>query len=655
MQPRPAAAVLTPDVDRPSVARRLAAPVGRSRGVRRGGPVYFLFLVPALVLVCGLMVYPIYSSFALSLHQASTFTPAVAKYVGFQNYTQAFHNPLFGDLVRHTYLRAIGGVVPSYLLGVAAALILHQRVRLNSLWRVFMLLPFVLSGPVAYNSWLLVYNPQFGLPATFGWHITNPLTDTHLVWPVLLFINAWGSFQFYTILLLAGLQRIPTELYEAASMDGAGAWRRFRHITVPGIAALSLVACALHFMASFQDFNLVYLTTGGGPLNETQTLATYAYTSAFGGGHDIGTSTAVTFLSAVIMILTMVVLLAGYFVGRLLYRANERRLISRRQAARVAAADDHESSSQLIHSVRRAPVPAAARRSDARRRIDFVPWLPRIGTFLFVAFVMFPLLLELAQSFDGPKSGSSAAIFWPRNPTLSNYSTVLGNSALYQASNSPIPPLALNFLNSVLVTAGVTILCLVAGLLGGYSLARWRGKFTVGVTGLMLTVQLIPAIMLVFPLYLLLVNIGLLNTRSGQVLTTAALTLPFSVVFFRVYFMGNNRALEEAAAVDGAGAFRTFVSIVIPNSRPAIGAMAAFTIITSWNEFLIATTVVSDSSLRTFPPSLQTFMGGFLFQGSTTPGVRAVYLVIPTIIAALLLAGTMRQLMSAYQGGSVKN
>jgi multiple sugar transport system permease protein len=127
-----------------------------------------------------------------------------------------------------------------------------------------------------------------------------------------------------------------------------------------------------------------------------------------------------------------------------------------------------------------------------------------------------------------------------------------------------------------------------------------------------------------------------------------------STLFFKVFFDGIPLEIEESAASAGAGPVRILWQIVRPLARPVIGAMSAYTLINSWNEYLLATTLISDSSKRTFPAALQQYMSSFNFTATTIPGQQAVYLLIPIAAAVVLLLLTQRQLASAYEGGAVK-
>jgi multiple sugar transport system permease protein len=638
-----AAPTRTPGATSHKTAGAEGRPGGRKRG-RQGSAAYGLFLLPGVILVLGLIVYPIWSGVALSFTQANTFT-GDGPFVGFENYASFFELPFWQQLLGNSFIRAIGGAVPSYLLGMLAALALQQRLRYAGAARLIVLLPFVISAPVGIYMWQAVFNPYTGVPAGLGLDIGSLFTNTELVWPTLLFMNAWGSFQFYTILLLAGIQRIPTELYEAASIDGAGAIRSFFTVTFPSIRGISAAALAMHFMGSFQDFSLVYIATGGGPLNTTQTLASYAYQSTFSTGFNLGLGSAIAVLSVLLMVVTMLVLVGIFFAGRaLLARSAEQRML---RAQREFAAIGRAPLGMLP------PRPPTRPHSDRGWRIARRVW-SHVSVLLFVLFALFPILFLLSQAFDGAPPGPGVLRFWPEQFTLDNFVSVFSNPAFWRGEEGASAPLILNLANSAIVTIGVTIVVLALASFGGYALSRWKNAATRIWTSVLVVTQLVPAIILLFPLYLLLADLQLLNTRHGLILITATASLPVATLFFRVYFERSPRELEEAAMLDGAGPIRTFVSIVLPNARTALGAMGAFTLIGTWNEFVFALTFVSDPNVRTFPPQLKQFTATSAFLNETSPGEQAVFLLLPIVTSAILLALTIRHFTAAYEGGGLK-
>lgn len=603
-----------------------------------------LFLLPAVVVVAGMLVYPL----VLSIY--SSFHDNFGAFIGIENYQRFLADPLSPDLVIHTFARGVFGVIPSFIVGLLAALLINRVVRGRTTLTILVILPFVISAPVGLSIWKLLLDSRTGVPSALGLDLQNVLTDSSLVWPVLILINTWGSFQFYLILLLAARRRIPEELYEAASIDGANAWQRFRAVTMPGLAGASLAACVIHFIASFQEFNLIYILTGGGPLNQTQTLATYAYQSAF-SNYDTSYATTLTTVSLVLMLAALAVVGIALLLWRASRAASAARWSRLRvpEGAAVSAGVARRTPTRAVTAASTVPVARTRRRRRLGRPIALL-----IASIAFASYALLPMLFEVSQSFDASPAGAQTVSLWPRDPSLANYVTVLTNPDLWSNTNIVLPPLALNLLNSLLVTAACTLGVIVVGIIAGYALARLRSRMTGPLTFLFLILQLVPVIVVVFPMYEILSRIGLLGSQSGLILATSALFLPMAVIFFQVFFAATGIESEEAASIDGAGAVRTFVSVVLPNAKTVIGAVGAFVLINTWNEFLLGTTLVSDNRIRTLPPALYQYMSSRTFIQDTSIGERAVYLLIPVFLAAIILVATQRLLLSAYEGGGVK-
>lgn len=640
--------VAAPPIDSAAATKadRQLTSLPRRRSWRRRDRIILLGLAaPALIVVGGFVLYPIYLGVQLSLHSAHTFSPSGAPWVGLKNYTRLFNDPQAGSMIMHTYVRAVGGVVPSYLLGLAAAVFLNRRLKFISGLRVLALLPFVIAPPVALHMWLLLLDPLYGVPAGLGFHIGNPLLSSSSVWPTLLGLNMWGSFPFYTILLLAALQRIPTDQYEAAAVDGASSWRCFWHVTMPGLRSVSLVALTVHFILSFQEFNLVYITTGGGPLGATQTLPVFAYQQAFGGYYSVGYAAAITIFSAVLMLVTLGGLALILVVGRLIFRS---------RLARSLSFSDLPGRPRRVQARRARRISLSQRRIAPRRRRRWRTLRAYIGPVLIGLFAVAPMLFILTRSFDGEKPGAQAVSLIPDQPTVGNYTKVIGDPSLYHGGNPVTPPLALTLVNSVIVTAAVTTAVVVLSALAGYGLSRAVGRLSRGIGLLLIGAQLVPQILLVFPLYEFLASLSLINSREGQIVATTALFIPIGTLLFKVFFDNSPRELEEAAMLDGCGVLRRFAWIAARLARPAAGAVAAYTMINSWNEFLYSLTFVTNGDMRTFPGALQLFVNSIGFQESTTPAMQAIYIVVPIVITAFLLSTTQRSITAAYEGGAGK-
>jgi multiple sugar transport system permease protein len=210
-------------------------------------------------------------------------------FVGFRNYITVLTDDTFWTSVFNTLYFTVMSVVFHLLVGMGFALLLNSRAInpvIRSILRVFYIMPWVFTATIIAIIWRLLLDPLGvvnyvlrGLAVTSGnpeW-FSSPLAAIH----ALTFVNIWAGYPFYMVSLLAGLQGIPTELYEAATIDGANEPQKFRHITIPQLMPIILSIAMLDFIWTMQVFALVWMTTGGGPIHATEVLGTYTYKLAF--------------------------------------------------------------------------------------------------------------------------------------------------------------------------------------------------------------------------------------------------------------------------------------------------------------------------------------------------------------------------------------
>ena len=246
-----------------------------------------LFLLPLLVLVVGLIAYPFGRAIWLSLTDKLVGYPE--RFVGLRNYEYLLRDDTFHEVVRNTLVFTAGSLVLKTLTGLAMALVLNAVWRGRNFFRGLFLLPWITSTVIIALTWRWMFDafPGRGF-------FNSVLIDAGLLRRPIAFMadpagamlavivaNWWRGFPFFGVCYLAGLQAIPGELYDAASVDGAGTWRRFRHITLPGLRHVMIVTLVLSFILTINDFNIIYVMTRGGPGTATQVLATYSYEVAF--------------------------------------------------------------------------------------------------------------------------------------------------------------------------------------------------------------------------------------------------------------------------------------------------------------------------------------------------------------------------------------
>jgi len=279
---------------------------------RRDAMLGVMLIAPSVLIFCAVIVYPLVSAIYLSLF--NIFTPTLqGNFVGLDNYAELFAGQEFWRSLFNTLVWTVCTLFLQVVLGVAAALMLHQAIVFRALARSLILFPYFVSTVVAVLVWRWLFNDLYGilnhlmlwsglLQMPLDWLGSMPNAMISIV-----LVGAWKYFPFVVIAILARLQTIPDHLYEAATIDGAGAWGRFMDVTLPQLKDVLMVVILLRAIWDFKEFDLIYLMTGGGPLIATQTLPLMVYKEAF-GLDAMGRATAV----AVAMMLVMLVFMVLY-------------------------------------------------------------------------------------------------------------------------------------------------------------------------------------------------------------------------------------------------------------------------------------------------------------------------------------------------------
>jgi multiple sugar transport system permease protein len=259
----------------------------RRRRSRRDTGTALLFLLPLFVLVVGLIVYPFYRAIWLSFTDKLVGYPE--RFVGLRNYLYLVHDDSFHTVVRNSFVFTVGSVALKIFTGLAMALVLNVTWRWRNFFRGLFLLPWITSTVIIALTWRWMFDafPGRGFfnsmlidVGLLSHPIAFMATPTGAMMAVIV-ANWWRGFPFFGVCYLAAMQSIPVELYEVASVDGAGTWRRFWHITLPGLKHIMIVTILLSFIWTINDFNIVYVMTRGGPGTATQVFATYSYEVAF--------------------------------------------------------------------------------------------------------------------------------------------------------------------------------------------------------------------------------------------------------------------------------------------------------------------------------------------------------------------------------------
>jgi multiple sugar transport system permease protein len=273
-----------------------------------------LFLAPALALIGVFFVLPVIAGLLLSFTDFDIYAigePRTARLTGFGTYAQVLANPEFWNALRNTlYFVLVGGPL-SVVTSLAAALLVSSRLtRFQSFFRSVFFAPVVTTLVAVAIVWRYLYHPRYGLLDQglhlLGLPIIDWLGDPHWAMPAIILLAVWKNFGYNMLIFIAGLLNIPEELYEAAHLDGAAWWSRFRHITLPGLAPTFLFVGVITMIGYFQLFAEPYVMTQGGPLRSTTSIVLLMYEEGFRWWR-MGTAAAIAFLLfAIVLAATLV-------------------------------------------------------------------------------------------------------------------------------------------------------------------------------------------------------------------------------------------------------------------------------------------------------------------------------------------------------------
>ena len=280
--------------------------------LNRERPLGYLLLTPALVVLAVFLAYPFAFGIWLSLTDASIGSDQY-NFVGLQQYQFLFtKDAIFRRTLLNTFEYTFVTVIFKFLLGLLMAAVLNVVYRLNQFVRAAMLLPYIVPTVLSTLAWQWMFDPTYSVfnwtLALVGIHGPNWLSTGH--WPMisLMLVNIWRGTPFFGVLLLAAMQTVPQDLYEAAAVDGASAFQRWLHITVPTIQPVILITTLLSIILTFADFQIIWILTHGGPVNETHVLATYAFQTGI-QGTELGTGAAISLVLFPLLCITVAAVL----------------------------------------------------------------------------------------------------------------------------------------------------------------------------------------------------------------------------------------------------------------------------------------------------------------------------------------------------------
>ncbi len=246
------------------------------------------YLAPVVIYLIAFYAYPLYRNLDLSLrdYTVRSFVSGDAPFIGLDNFREVFADPTFWPAVIHTAIFVVVSIAFQYTIGLALAVFFNNNFRLSSTLRALFLVPWLLPMIVSASTWSWMLNSDSGVVNTalnaFGLPDINWLTSPTWSLVAVILANIWIGIPFNLVILYSGLQNIPDNLFEAASLDGASSWQTFRHITLPMLRPVSAITLLLGFVYTLKVFDIIWIMTRGGPGNSSTTLSTWSYELGFG-------------------------------------------------------------------------------------------------------------------------------------------------------------------------------------------------------------------------------------------------------------------------------------------------------------------------------------------------------------------------------------
>lgn len=619
----------------------------------RDWKVAFPFIAPLVIIMGGLILWPFLNAVYISMTVRNIRRQEV--FVGLANYERLFSDVDFIGSVVNTVQFTVISVLIKLIVGIIIALLLHSRIPWRNVLTGLMLLPWIVPEVVTALAWRSIYDPIFGglnpllmglglIDRRVGW-----LSEPQLALGSVIAVNVWKGIPFFTLLILAGLKAIDKELYEAAEVDGADAYARFRHVTLPGLKYVLAVTLLLSTISTFNSFGIVYLMTGGGPGGVTRLYSILAYEKAI-VGLRFGPGAAVAFSMAPFLAIFIVMLARFMLRDPAAVRSSEDgrmdRLLDWFGKGLTALLDVVMwPFAALVRLLGRIFDRLGASLSSAshmrRRNREYAGMLLSLLLLVpFLFFVLFPFFWIVITAFKTETQiVQRVSLFWPEPWTLDQFRILLFETGYPRW-----------FMNTVIVATVTTALSVALSALAGYALARldFRGRGLL--TVVLLVTYLLPGSLMFIPLYRILSTLGIIDSLAALIATYPTFLMPFATWVMLGYYRSIPPELEEAAMIDGTGRLGAFLRITLPLAVPALLSVTLFSFTNAWNEFLFAFVFITKETLFTLPVGLQQLVFGDIYPWGRLMGA-SLLTAIPVVI---IYIAAQRYMVEGLTAGSVK-
>ena len=569
------------------------------RGERRAA---YWMAAPALIAVFAVVVYPLTFATYYSLKEVRG--NLIGGFVGLANYVRAANDPSFVDALSTTLLFTVASASFSFLAGLGLALLLSRPFAGRSAVAAAVFLPWVFPVVVTATFGRLALGdggPVQSLSGYLGLWDGGPLLgnpDALLFSSVL--VDVWRTTPFVALLLLAGMRTIPKDIYEAASVEGAGPLQKFFLITLPLLRPTIMIVLLIRLLDAFRVQDL-FLIMGG---RQLESLSIYVYQNVLLSQINFGLGSA-----AAVFIFACALSLALLFTVVL----------------------KAQLSTGLVRSSIQNVMDEATGRTSIRRMFPTAA----TGILLAIAFLAPPAwVLWMSVTLSSGASGGSPISF---SPGL--YQLILSNGSVLAG-----------LANSVIIAGLTTLLTLLLSCSAAYAIARIGFRYGNGLLSVMLAAAFFPPVAVLVPMLVQLKQIGVTGTQLGAILPDTVFFTPFAVWLLATFFRELPVEVEDAARVDGAGRLQVLTRVILPLAAPAVFTTGAFVFVLSWNEFVFASTFTFDTS-RPITVVLADFVATIGLGAPAAP-LAAVSLVA-TLPPMLLFLVFRRRILSGLTGGAL--
>lgn len=609
-----------------------------------------VFLGLPLAIYAVFVISPFVQAFYYSMTDWTGFSKTM-NFVGFENYLKLARDPTFIKAVLNSIVLVV--ILPPLviLLSLTLATLVTvggvtrgqvQGLRGSDWYRVISFFPYTVPAIVIGILWAQMYDPSSGLLngiltalgfdffQSFAW-----LGKEQTAMGASIFVITWSMVGFYMVLFVAAIKGIPSEIYEAARIDGAGRFRTAISVTVPMIrdtirtAYIYLGILALDAFVYMQALNPV-----GGPANSTVVISQHLLVTAFKKG-EFGYATS---MGATLAVITLIFAAIVFFV---FWITGERKPRPRPAATTASAAIAPRVLPVAEATTARPPRVAPAKAKPSFFTDRKVAVIAHVALIAWVVIICLPLLWVLMSSFKTTQQIFGSPFTLPTSFNFDNYVSAWTTANIGQY-----------FINTVIVVGTSLVIVMLLGAMCAYYLARYQFKGSNIVYYLMLAGLTFPIFLAVVPLFNTLRGFGLLNTLPGLIITYVAFALPFTVFFLYAFFKTLPQEVAEAAALDGCGPFRIFFQIMLPMATPGIASVAILNFLGLWNQFLLP--IALNPNVKNYV--LSQGMATFASQAGYAVNFGALFAAVVITVLPVLVTYIIfqRQLQGSVSPGLLK-